>query len=194
MDKAIRKEGTVLFCDIRHFTSLFERRDPIEAVVFANSVLARLGNEVEKHNGTVDRFTGDGFLAHFGILGKHKNHVYDACRSAIAMRNALQKINNQRYLEQQPVLTFGVGIHSGMLAYGKIETGAFVQRTVMGDVVNTASRVEGLTKYFTVDILLSNYSYSFVSKEFAFSEMSPQKVKGKNDAKHTYWLLPVNLE
>ncbi|MCC5905913.1 MAG: hypothetical protein JJU13_06905 [Balneolaceae bacterium] len=69
---------------------MFERRNPIEAVEFANSVLSRLGNEVEIYNGTVDRFTGDGFLAHFGILGEDENHVYDACRSAIAMRNALQ--------------------------------------------------------------------------------------------------------
>jgi class 3 adenylate cyclase len=190
----IKKIGTVLFCDIRNFTLLFEQRDPMEAVEFANNVLAKLGSEVEKYNGTVDRFTGDGFLAHFGILNDKKHHVENACRSAIAMRSVLTQINNRRYFDVQPVLSFGIGIHSGDIAYGRIETGQFVQKTIMGNVVNTASRVEGLTKYFTVDILLSEKSYSSVKDLFAFKPMSPQKVKGKQTLEQTYWLLPTNFD
>lgn len=190
--KAERKQGTILFCDIRNFTNLFEKVDPLEAVKFANSVLAELGEEVEAMGGTVDRFTGDGFLAHFGIENQSHTHAQDACRAAINMRNALQNINQQRYVEVQNVVTAGTGIHTGTVAYGEIKTAHISQQTVLGDVVNTASRIEKLTKYFSVDILLSEQSYQQVQQEFRCQLMPAKKLSGKQKEVTTYWLLPMN--
>lgn len=190
--KAERKEGTILFCDIRNFTRLFEAEDPLEAVKFANSVLAELGEEIENLGGTVDRFTGDGFLAHFGIENKTETHTLDACKAAINMRKALKNINNQRYYDVQTVVSAGTSIHTGTVAYGEIKTAQINQRTVLGDVVNTASRIEKLTKYFSVDILLSEQSCQMVNDDFQLQEMPTKKLQGKQKEIVTYWLLPMN--
>lgn len=190
--KAEKKEGTVLFCDIRNFTNLFEAEDPMEAVKFANSVLAELGQVVEELGGTVDRFTGDGFLAHFGIKNETSHHVRDACNAAINMRDVLKQINNQRYYKVQSVVSTGTSIHTGTVAYGEIKTAHINQRTVLGDVVNTAARIESLTKYFSVDILLSEQSYQHVKEEFQLQEMPPKELQGKQREVTTYWLLPMN--
>lgn len=189
---AEKKEGTILFCDIRNFTTLFEDIDPLKAVGFANNVLARLGEEVEALGGTLDRFTGDGFLAHFGIVESSETHSRDACRAALNMRNMLMEINNQRYLDVEAVVSAGFGIHSGAVAYGQIKTKQICQHTVLGDVVNSASRIESLTKYFSVDILVSQQSYQRVKENFLFQKMPLKKVNGIKEKVHTYWLLPMN--
>lgn len=190
--KADSKIGTVLFCDIRNFTHLFEEVDPLKAVAFANSVLAELGSVVERGGGAVDRFTGDGFLAHFGILQDDDTHIQSACRVAIEMRAALQEINAQRYLDVESVVSIGIGIHSGEMAYGEIKTEQINQKTVLGDVVNTAARIEGLTKHFSVDILLSNSSFGCVENDFRFQKMPARKLSGKKNKVITHWLLPMN--
>ncbi len=190
--KADSKVGTILFSDIRNFTYLFEEEDPLKAVAFANSVLAELGTVVERGGGAVDRFTGDGFLAHFGIVQEDEAHTQNACKVAIEMRASLQEINAQRYLDVESVVSIGIGIHSGEVAYGEIETEQINQKTVLGDVVNTAARIEGLTKYFSVDILLSNSSFECVKNDFRFQKMPPRKLNGKRNPITTHWLLPMN--
>lgn len=189
---AEKKEASVLFCDIRNFTSLFESADPMLAVRFANTVLARLGEVVERFGGKVDRFTGDGFLAHFGIENNSDSHVFDACKAAIGMRDALKQINVQRYEDVQTVVAFGIGIHTGTVAYGEIKTKQINQKTVFGDVVNTASRIEQLTKYFTVDILVSEECYERVDGKFHLKKMPMRKIRGKKGKIQTYWMLPMN--
>ena len=190
--KAERKQGTILFCDIRNFTNLFEAEDPLKAVKFANSVLAKLGEEVEAVGGQVDRFTGDGFLAHFGITSSSSCHIQDACKAALKMREALRDINNQRYMDVQNVVSIGTSIHTGTVAYGEIKTAQINQKTVLGDVVNTAARIEELTKYFSVDILLSESSYQHIRDEYQLQKMSAKKLRGKDEEITTYWLLPMN--
>lgn len=189
---AEKKEGTILFCDIRNFTTLFENVDPLKAIHFANDVLARLGEEIEAAGGVVDRFTGDGFLAHFGVADAAESHTADACSAALNMRNTLQEINNQRYLDVEMIVTAGIGIHSGTVAYGQIQTNQFNQQTILGNDVNIASRIESLTKYFSVDILVSQHSYNRVKHHFLFQEMPKKKLKGIKNEVYTYWLLPMN--
>lgn len=191
--RAEKKKGTVLFCDIRNFTHLFdEEENPLKAVNFANTVLAELGSVVERGGGAVDRFTGDGFLAHFGVVQDDDTHTQSACKVAIEMRAALQKINAQRYLDVEKVLSIGIGIHCGEMAYGEIKTEQINQKTVLGDVVNTAARIESLTKHFSVDILLSGSSLEQVRDDFNFQKMPARKLRGKKNEVVTYWLLPMN--
>ena len=187
-----KKEATILFCDIRNFTYLFESVDPLKAVQFANSVLAKLGQEVEEVGGTVDRFTGDGFMAHFGVEHQTENHALDACRAALLIEKALREINNKRYYNVEEVVSAGTGIHTGEVAVGEIKTPQINQKTVLGDVVNTTSRIEELTKYFSVDTLISESTHQRVRDEFQFKKMSSKKLRGKNKQVTTYWLLPMN--
>lgn len=185
-------DATVMFCDIRNFTMLFEQIDPIEAVSFANEVLAVLGTEVEKKNGVVDRFTGDGFLAHFGVEGTGFNHADMACRSVIDMRSRLNQINSKRYLKTENVLNIGIGIHTGEVAVGEITSGRITQKTILGDTVNTASRIESLTKFFTVDALISESTKNQISVDWKLQKMPLKKLKGIERDVQTYWLLPMN--
>lgn len=187
-----KKTGTILFCDIRNFTSLFDNRDPFEAVEFANTVLAVLGEVVEEHSGTVDRFTGDGFLAHYGFETSLPDHAEKACQTSIAIRKKLDEINTSRYLKVESVVSVGIGIHTGEAAYCKITTKQLEQVTVLGDTVNTAARIEGLTKYFVVDVLTSEATYHILKQQFKFQKMPDKKIRGKSNPIPTYWLLPLN--
>lgn len=184
--------ATVMFCDIRNFTTLFENENPIKAVSFANEVLAVLGEEVEKNKGAVDRFTGDGFLAHFGVDEMDANHANLACRAVLDMRKQIRKINSDRYLNVDNVMNIGIGIHTGELAVGKITSGSITQRTILGDTVNTASRIESLTKFFSVDTLISESTKNLLSSDLKLQKMPLKKLKGKEQSVQTYWLLPMN--
>jgi len=184
--------ATVMFCDIRNFTMLFEKKDPIEAISFANEVLAVLGKEVENNKGVVDRFTGDGFLAHFGIDETDMNHADLACRTALDLRIRLKAINSDRYLNEENVLNIGVGIHTGEVAVGEITSGNFTQHTILGDTVNTASRIESLTKFFSVDSLISESTKNHLTEELKLQKMPLKKLKGKERNVQTFWLLPMN--
>ena len=189
-----KKVGTILFCDIRNFTHLFDERDPLKAVEFANNVLAVLGEVVEEHSGTVDRFTGDGFLAHFGFREKLVDHSIDACRAAIGIREKLEEINTERYFKVESMVSVGIGIHTGSAAYCKIETNQLEQVTVLGDTVNTASRIEELTSYFMVDILVSDKTRNEVGDRFSFQKMPLKNIKGKKRPMQTHWFLPTNTK
>lgn len=190
--KSFKTDATVLFCDIRNFTTLFEQKDPIEAAEFANEVLAVLGNTIENHGGVVDRFTGDGFLAHFGAFSEVNDHAAVACESVINLRKSLNQINNKRYLSERLVLNIGVGIHTGEVAVANITTGNTTQLTVLGDTVNTASRIESLTRYFSVDALVSKSTFKLAETSWQFQKMPLKKLKGIKRDVHTYWLLPMN--
>jgi adenylate cyclase len=188
-----KKYGTVLFCDIRNFTSLFDDKDPLDAAIFTKNVLAKLGNIVEKNHGTVDQFTGDGFFAHYGFSTEDKNHAENACQTVLDLRKTLTEINNRRYSDIQMMINVGIGIHTGEAAYCEITTDNFKQRTVMGDTVNTASRIGDLTKYFIVDALVSKETYELVQDKFKFQKLHEKNLRGKKNSIHTYWLLPLNL-
>lgn len=185
-------DATVMFCDIRNFTMLFEKKDPIKAVSFANEVLAEMGKEVEKNNGVVDRFTGDGFLAHFGVEPSSSNHADMACRAVLDLRSVLSQINSSRYLKTENVLNVGIGLHSGKVAVGEITSGNITQRTILGDTVNTASRIEALTKFFSVDALISKTTRDQLTEDLKLRKMPLKKLKGIERDVQTFWLLPMN--
>ncbi len=190
---AVRGEATVMFVDIRGFSQLFDQRDPMEVFHFANSVLSEMGMVVEANGGVVDKFMGDGLLAHFGILEPDAQHIEQACRCAIRIRACVSKINLQRYIDSQPVVSVGIGIHTGSVASGVISTTVKQEFTVFGDVVNFSSRLESLTKDFTVDCLASEAVFKAVQHQFAFQKMPMREIRGFSSQHQTYWLLPTNI-
>lgn len=188
-----RYNATIMFLDIRGFSLLFDQHDPIEVLSFANSVLSELGMVVEACGGVVDKFTGDGFLAHFGVLEESKSHVEDACWCAVRLRTCVQQLNLKRYFDQQHVISVGIGIHTGTVAGGVITTSVKEEFTVLGDVVNLAARIESLTKEFTVDCIVSKAVFDTVNSHFAFQKMPYREIRGSTTPQETYWLLPTNL-
>ncbi len=184
--------GTILVCDIRNFTSLFDEKEPELAVEFANSVLAVLGKVVEDHNGIVDRFTGDGFLAHFGFTHPLDSHAMHAINACVNLREELVNINSDRYFNVENVITFGLGVHTGVAAYAELKTKQLHQTTILGDAVNLTARIEEMTKYFIVDVLVSDTTYKETSGMFSFRKMPLKSVAGKKKPVQTYWLTPFN--
>ncbi|WP_186645937.1 adenylate/guanylate cyclase domain-containing protein [Fluviispira vulneris] len=188
-----RVEATIMFCDIMNFTTLFDDKDPEEAFVFANYVLKTLSNVVTKCGGTVDKFMGDGLLAHFGVNSPNSDHAMKACYCSLKLLDEIWKINCNRYILNQIIISLGIGIHSGEIVFGKIEAGTYNEFSVFGDVVNTASRIERMTRFFSVDILVSQTTYDLCKNNLDFFKIGDTTLKGKK-GKHTlFWLVPTNL-
>lgn len=145
--------ATVLVSDLRGFTSLSESRDPAEVFSYLNRIQGALAEIVHAHGGTVDKFLGDGMLAVFGAPEPLPDHAARAVAAAEAMRQAMCSLPGIGGTGSAPA--FGIGIHAGAVIAGALGSGARLEFTVIGDTVNTASRLESLTKELGVDVLVS---------------------------------------
>lgn len=149
-------EVTVLFSDLRDFTTLSEKLDTQEIVRLLNEYFEEMVHLVFSHGGTLDKYIGDGMMAYFGAPLAHPHHAERAVRCALAMRTALEGINQRRLAEGKPGLRMGVGLHTGMAVVGSIGAPHRREYTAIGDTVNLAARIEQLTKHHGEDILLSS--------------------------------------
>jgi len=156
--------ATILFCDLRGFTSLSERSSPEMVVALLNDYFTLMTEEIEKHEGYVNKFIGDSILAVFGTPFAVENHANKAFACALAMEKALETLNTNR--SSQEKIAMGIGIHSGNLLCGNIGSKRRLEFTVIGDTVNTASRVEGLTKTLGKSLLLTEKTYSQLSEDY----------------------------
>jgi len=166
---------TVFFLDIRDFTTLSESMSPRENFRFINSFLRRFGPLVRDHHGFVDKYLGDGMMALF------PGSPDDALRAAVAMRVNLRDYNEGRARGGYPAIRFGIGIHTGPLMLGTIGENERMDSTVISDTVNAASRLEGLTKKYTIDILISGTTVAGLEEPAAFVTefVALETVKGK---------------
>jgi len=150
----IREEKlTILFCDIRSFTAIAERQTAKETLQWLNAFFTRMSNAIDRHHGFIDKFLGDAIMA---VFDRSEHHVSDALFAAIAMVGSLDEFNacrGQYNLEQS--VRIGIGIHSGLGAIGTIGSRSRMDSTVIGDVVNTAARLEELTKTHRCSIIAS---------------------------------------
>ena len=188
-----RLKASILFCDIKNFTTLFDDKDPIEAFAFANYVLTTLSNIVLECGGVVDKFMGDGLLAHFGVLKPCPNHAMKACYCGLKLLNEIWKINCKRYSLNQMIISLGIGINSGDIVYGKITVGSYEEFSVYGDVVNTASRIEHMTRSLLVDILVSKTTFDLCKNHLDFYSVGEHELRGKKGKHSIFWLLPTNF-
>lgn len=168
-------EMTVLFSDIRDFTSLSEKMSPKENFDFINGYLEQIGPILRKHNGFIDKYIGDAIMALF------PNGPEDAIQSAIAIRKYLENYNSNRISNQLPPINIGFGIHTGSMILGTIGELERMESTVISDAVNLGSRLEGLTKIYGVTILVSDYSMQKLiqPKQYHYRKIDQVKVKGK---------------
>jgi adenylate cyclase len=179
-----RKPVTVLFSDLVGFTSLSEKADPVELVKQLNEYLSGMVGHVFENGGTLDKFIGDAIMAVWGNVKSQgvEQDARAAVRTALGMRDALHKLNEGWKSEGRMPLGFGVGINHGEAIIGNIgsyEPHERLDPTVIGDCVNLASRLEGLTRTYGVDILLGASVAELVSDEFHLRSVARVQVKGK---------------
>jgi two-component system sensor histidine kinase ChiS len=148
---------TILFCDIRSFTSLSEGMSAQQAFDFVNAYLAVMGPAIRTQGGVVDKYIGDGIMALF-------ENADDGLNAALAMQDALKNFNLQRIQAFEPAISIGIGLNTGPVILGTIGESGRLQTTVLGDHVNLASRVESMTKNFEASILLTESTWNEVSR------------------------------
>lgn len=174
------KRLTLLFSDIRNFTNLSEGLSPQQLAKFINCYMDPMTEEVLNHRGTLDKYIGDAVMAIYGAPIPVETHAKDACESALAMIDALDAIEDCcPELSDIFPIHIGVGIHTGEVVVGNLGSSFHFTYTALGDNVNLASRLEGLTKVYGVNILISEASYEEVKNEFIFRELDRVRVKGK---------------
>ncbi len=180
-----RRRISVLFCDIRGFTSISEKLKPEQVVLLLNDYFEAMVEVIFRHNGTLDKFIGDGIMV---IFGAPEDDVYQeehALKAAIEMQSELHKLA-LKWAEHGIDMRIGIGINSGPAVVGNIGSSRRMDYTAIGDTVNLASRLESATKELGVGILVSEYTYNAVRGAFQFQEMGAVHVKGRNDPVMTY--------
>lgn len=181
-----REYVSVLFSDIRSFTSISENEPPERIVHMLNRYFSDWSDAIFRHDGTIDKFVGDAVMALWGAPLITENHAEQAVRSALDMLAELPSLNKALMAEGYPEIKIGIGVHTGYAVLGNIGSERKLDYTVIGDTVNLSSRLEGLTKQYACDILISESTYLEVKDIFQCTYADTVKVKGKEAAVRIY--------
>ncbi|MCL5772775.1 MAG: adenylate/guanylate cyclase domain-containing protein [Firmicutes bacterium] len=179
-------EVSILFSDINEFTPLSERMPPAELVSILNDYFTHMEEIIFKYKGTLNQFVGDEIMVIFGAPATQPDHAELAVFTAIEMKEELIKWQEKQKSLGRESFDVKIGIHSGAVIAGCIGSPRRMQYSTMGDVVNTASRIEGLNKVLNTDILISEDTYKRVGNIVEAESMGLQKVKGKKEAIEVY--------
>ena len=186
---------TVLFSDIRGFTSISEKLTPPELVDLLNQYLTEMTDIVFENRGTLDKYIGDAVMAFWGRpFLDLTDHAACACHAALQMFSRLKSLNEMWASEGRSSLKIGIGINTGPMMVGNMGSKRRFNYTVMGDPVNLASRVEGLTKEYGTQIILTEHTLEHVEGQFVTRELDLIRVKGKHEPVAIYELLAPACE
>ena len=174
-----KRDLSVLFSDIRGFTTISEGLTPEDLVLLLNEYLTVMTDIVFRNEGTLDKYMGDAIMAVYGAPLEMSDHPQRACRSALEMTKGLQALNEKWIREGKKPLDIGIGINTGMMMVGNMGSDQRFDYTVMGDAVNLGSRLEGANKNYRTNILISEFTHERVKDEFVCMELDCVKVKGK---------------
>ena len=187
-----RKELTVLFSDIRGFTSKSEKLPPEKLVALLNDYFTAMTDVVFQYEGTVDKYMGDAIMAFFGAPLEQPDHALKASLTALEMAKKLSQ-NKKEWCKKYGIddLQIGIGIHTGMMVVGNMGSAKRFNYTVIGDAVNLASRLEGLNKEYGTQILISEAHYNKVKDHVTAKKLGEVQVKGKEESVAIYNLLSL---
>jgi adenylate cyclase len=174
-----KRELSILFSDVRNFTTMTESADPMELIKTLNEYLSEMTDVIFKYDGITDKFIGDGILAYWGAFTPGKNHAELASRAALEMLERLAVLNERWKVEGRKELAIGIGINTGEVVFGNVGSGKKIEFTVIGDPVNLAARLESQTKEFGVCLIVSEYTAAKLNGDFQLRPLGGVKVKGK---------------
>ena len=174
-----RREMTVLFSDIRGFTTVSERGQPEDIVRTLNEYFTRMVDLVFKHQGTLDKFVGDMVMALFGAPLEDPDHADHAVETALDMIVELRKLNDLWRAQGRPELDIGIGVNTGPMIAGNIGSEAIMSYTVIGDAVNLGSRLESANKQYGTRIIISEGTREHLKNKYVFRPLGDIVVKGK---------------
>jgi class 3 adenylate cyclase/DNA-binding response OmpR family regulator len=170
---------SVLFSDIRDFTSISEHSIAQEVVDFLNAYFSKMGNEIISEGGHIDKFMGDAIMAIFGAFGNMENSPENSIRAAIKMFAALDEMNSSSFNISHKKIEIGIGVNCGGCILGNIGFQNKMDYTIVGDTVNLASRIENLTKQYRHPLIVSEYVYEATKNNFIYRQIDNVRVKGK---------------
>jgi len=187
-------EVTILFTDIRSFTTISEKMDPQQLVGLLNEYFTEMVGIVMQEDGVVDKYIGDAIMAVFGAPVPKAEDAVHAVRAAVRMRRALQELNQRLEARGKPALCTGIGIHTGEVVAGNIGSEKRMEYTVIGDAVNLASRLETSTKDLGVNVLISEDTYERTKHVIEARPVREITVKGRKAPVMTYEVLGLRGE
>ena len=185
-----RREMTVLFSDIRGFTSVSEAGSPESIVLQLNEYFTEMVDVLFKHRGTLDKFVGDMVMGLFGAPVRDPRHADSAVAAAIDMSRSLDRLNARWVSEGRPKLEIGIGINTGEMIAGNIGSEAIMSYTVIGDAVNLGSRIESLNKDFGTRILISQATKDRLTTAVSTRRVAEVNVKGRREPVTVYEVSP----
>jgi class 3 adenylate cyclase len=181
-----RIEVTVLFADLVGFTAMSEQVAPETLVKVLNGYFEAMSRAIAANRGHVSKFIGDGILALFGAPDPNPWQAIDGVAAAIEMTRALERYNRELEAQGLPRLGIGIGLHVGPAVAGVIGSRELMEYTVIGDTVNTASRIEGLTRKVGCQVLISGAVRAKLDDRFRLRACEPMPVKGKAEPVATF--------
>ena len=183
------REVTVLFSDLRSFTTLSESLTPRETGHLLNTYFDAMIPIVFDHGGTLDKLIGDAIMAFFGAPGELKDHPAKAAETALKMLDRLAELKSDNRVKGLDRLSVGIGLNTGPVTVGNLGSHHFMDYTVIGDTVNLGSRLEGLNKIYGTSIIISRHTAARLDQRFVIREIDRVQVKGKADAVTIFELL-----
>lgn len=189
-----RYEATVLFSDIRGFTTISEALTPEALGHLLNEYMTPMTNIVFEHEGTLDKYIGDAVMAFWGAPVEREDHALLACRAALKMMRVVDELNERFSQEGLPHIAIGIGLSTGPMTIGNMGSDEHFSYTALGDRVNLGARLEGQTKDYGVEILISEVTHGVVKDEMLCRELGALRVKGKTQPVHIFELIGPHTE
>ena len=188
------KKISLMFCDIRSFTTYCEERSPAEVVEILNEYLSRMSEIIIRYHGTLDKYIGDEIMSFWGAPLEQPNHAKLAVQAGFEMLMELKKLTLKWEKEGKKPFGVGIGINTGEVIVGNIGSAIRMDYTVVGDPVNLAARVEALTRKFNSDFLITETTYQLVKDIVQARKIGALQVKGKKEPSMIYSVERVDLK
>jgi adenylate cyclase len=187
------RQMTVLFTDVRDFTAIAEGMAPEQLSLLMSRFLSPMTQAIHQHRGTIDKYMGDAIMAFWGAPVTDKQHATHAVEAALAMNDALARLQDDFAALGWPAIRIGIGLNSGDMVVGNMGSTFRMAYTVLGDAVNLGSRLEGLTKYYAVSIIVSE-STKALAPDFVYKELDRVRVKGRDKPLAIYEVIGKKTE